>query len=307
MILPPSISSAAAAALAWAALAAQAQSGSDPFADAKFSVATSANGVPLNVVESGDPALPAIVFIHGFRQSYLSWSLQFASDLKARCHIIAFDLRGHGNSGQPWEAGAYDHGQPWADDVASVITTTGVTRPLIVGWSYGGNVAMDFARYHPELPVSGYVLVSTTAGMLKTPAPSPGAPPRPTTVPNLAANIRAVDTSTAFLFPPTVDAALRDEFRAASMRVTPFVDRGIARRAGDLNIDLPSSLHAPVTLVFGGKDPIVNPTLAHLVASAMPSASVVSFPDAGHAPFLEDARRFDDLLDSSHCHSSADR
>jgi len=275
-----------------------------PFATARFSVTTGAGGVPLNVVEAGDPSLPAILFIHGFRQSYLSWSVQFASDLKTRCHLVAFDLRGHGNSGQPWEASAYDHGQPWADDVASVIKSTGISRPLIVGWSYGGNVAMDFARYHPDIPVAGYILVSTTAGMIKPPAPAPGAPPRPTVVQDLAANIQAVRASTDLLFPPTVDAALRAQFRAAAMRVTPFVDRAIARRANDTNMDILASIHIPVILVFGGKDPIVNPALARRVSSAFQGAKVVKFPAAGHAPFIEDAQRFDDMLTNGQCRPS---
>jgi pimeloyl-ACP methyl ester carboxylesterase len=307
LVLRRTILQLGAAALAWTALAAEsiAQSGSDPFADATFSVATGAGGVPLNVVESGDRALPAIVFIHGFRQSYLSWSLQFASDLKTRCHIVAFDLRGHGNSGQPWQTSAYDHGQPWADDVESVIAKTGVSRPLIVGWSFGGNVAMDFARFHPDIPVAGYVLVSTTAGMVKAPAPPPAAPPRPSTVPDLTANIRAVDASTALLFPPTVDPALRDQFRAAAMRVSPFVDRAIAGRAGDTNRDMLDSIHAPVTLVFGGKDPIISAALAQTVSSTLAGATVVQFPNAGHAPFIEDAQRFDEILDRRQCRSSA--
>ncbi len=230
----------------------------DPFAKASFSVATGAGGVPLNVVEAGNPELPAVLFIHGFRQSYLSWSLQFAGELSTSCHIVAFDLRGHGNSGQPWQTEAYDHGQPWADDVASVIKSTHLDRPLIVGWSYGGNVAMDFVRYHPDVPVAGFVLVSTTAGMIKVQAPAPGAPPRPTVVPNLSMNISAVDASTDFLFPKSIDSGLRDEFRAAAMRVTPFVDRGIAGRFGETNTDLVAAIHAPVTLVFGGQDKIVS-------------------------------------------------
>lgn len=273
----------------------------DAFAAARFSAVIGAGGVPLNVVEAGDPSRPAILFIHGFRQSYLSWSLQFAGDLKTHCHIVAFDLRGHGNSGQPWQADAYDHGQPWADDVASVIKATGLSRPLIVGWSYGGNVAIDFARYHPEIPVAGYVLVSSAAGIIKTPAPSPGAPPRPTTVPNLDANIAAVDASSALLFPPTIDQGLRDRFRAAAMRVTPFVDRAIASRAGETNTDMASSIHSPVTLVFGGNDPIVRPALAELVSAAFAGATVINFPGAGHAPFLEDAPRFDEMLEKAQC------
>ena len=272
-----------------------------PFASARFSVATGSGGVPFNVVEIGDRALPAILLIHGFRQSYLAWSLQFGSDLAARCHIVAFDLRGHGNSGQPWDAAAYDHGQPWADDVASVIKATGLSRPLIVGWSYGGNVAMDFARRHPDVPVAGYILVTTTAGMIKAPAPPPGTPPRPTMVADLAANIAAVDASAGLLFPPTLAPALRAQFRAAAMRVSPFVDRGIARRAGEANTDMVHLLHSPVTLVFGGRDPIVSPALSQQVAAAFPGARRIDFAAAGHVPFLEDAPRFNDLLDASQC------
>jgi hypothetical protein len=65
------------------------------FANARFSTVLGAQGVPLNVVESGDPSLPAILLIHGFRQSYLSWIRQFGSELVTRCHLVAFDLRGH--------------------------------------------------------------------------------------------------------------------------------------------------------------------------------------------------------------------
>jgi pimeloyl-ACP methyl ester carboxylesterase len=272
-----------------------------PFEGAKFSVVPGFGGVPLNVVEAGDPALPAIVLIHGFRQSYLSWSYQFASDLKTRCHIVAFDLRGHGNSGSPWQPDAYDQAQPWADDVNAVIKATGLSRPLVVGWSYGGNVAMDFARYHPEVPLAGYILVATTAGFERIPAPPPNAPVRPTASPNLQLNITAVEASTGFLFPTTIDSKLRDQFQAAAMRVSPFVDQAIARRAGYDNLDLQDSLRVPVTFVFGGKDPIVGPALAQTLASRLPRAKVIVFPDAGHGLFIEDPDTFNALLDRDQC------
>jgi pimeloyl-ACP methyl ester carboxylesterase len=273
----------------------------NPFEGARFSVVTGFGGVPLNVVEIGDPSLPAILLVHGFRQSYLSWTYQFGSDLKTRCHIVAFDLRGHGNSGLPWQAEAYDRAQPWADDVNAVIKATGLAKPLIVGWSYGGSVVMDFARYHSDVPVSGYVLVSTTGGFIKIPPPPPNAPVRPTLSPNLQLNIAAVDASTSFLFPTTIDAKLREQFKAAAMRVSPFVDQAIARRVGYDNLDLVDSLRAPVTFVFGGKDPIVGPALAQTLTSRLPWAKVVVFADAGHGLFIEDPERFNALLDAGQC------
>ena len=271
------------------------------FEGAKFSVVAGFGDIPLNVVEVGDPSLPAIVLIHGFRQSYLSWTYQFASDLRTHCHIVAFDLRGHGNSGSPWRPEAYDQAQPWADDVNAVIKATGLSKPLVVGWSYGGNVAMDFARYHPEVPIAGYILVATTAGFEKIPAPPPNAAVRPTASPNLQLNIAAVEASTGFLFPTTIDTKLRDQFRAAAMRVSPFVDQAIARRTGYDNLDLKGSLHAPVTFVFGGKDPIVGPALAQTLTSHLPEAKVVVFPNAGHGLFIEDPQTFNALLDADQC------
>ncbi len=271
------------------------------FEGARFSVVAGFGGVPLNVVEVGDPSRPAILLIHGFRQSYLSWTYQFGSDLKTRRRLVAFDLRGHGNSGSPWWPDAYDQARPWADDVDAVIKATGLVKPLVVGWSFGGNVAMDFARYHPEVPIAGYVLVATTGGFVKAPPPPPKAPARPSASPNLQVNIAAVDASTRFLFPATVDATLRDQFKAAAMRVSPFVDQAIARRAGYDNLDLRDSLHAPITLVFGGKDPIVGPALAQTLTANLPRAKVVVFPNAGHGLFIEDPEHFNALLDDKKC------
>jgi len=272
-----------------------------PFATASFSTVTGAGGVPLNVVEAGKKSLPAIVFIHGFRQSYLSWIKQFRSNLQAHCHLVAFDLRGHGNSGSPWQEDAYDSAAPWGDDVANVIKATGVKTPLIVGWSYGGNVAMDFARRHQDIPVSGYILVSTRAGMLKTPAPPPGAPDRPTASSNLEANIGGVNGSVSLLFPTSIDAGIRESFRLAAMRVSPFVDRAIVKRANTDNLDIVASLHVPITLVTGGKDSIIKPALAQRVLAALPKAKFVSFPESGHALFVEEPQKFDDILEQVQC------
>lgn len=279
--------------------AAAASAPASPFAGARFVQVTGHGGVPLNVVDQGDPALPAVLFIHGFRQSYLSWSLQFGSDLSTRCRLVAFDLRGHGNSGAPWQAEAYDHARPWADDVASVIQTLGLKRPLVVGWSFGGNVAMDFAGQHPGVPVAGVLLTGTAAGTLAAPPPPPNAPPRPSASPDLALNISALDGSMKLLFPnPALDPALRAQFAAAAMRVAPWVERGVARRPRS---DAPAA--PPQALVFatGGKDPLVGPAVVARLKTAFPKARFVDFADAGHAVFLDEPARFNALIDELHC------
>ncbi len=272
-----------------------------PFSGARFTQVTGGGGVPLNVVDKGDPSKPAVLFIHGFRQSYLSWSLQFGSELAQRCHLVAFDLRGHGNSGHPWQSEAYDNSRPWADDVARVIEAMGLKKPLIVAWSFGGNVAMDFASHYPAVPVAGYLLTGTAGGTIAAPAPPApptNAPPRPSGSPDLTQNIAALDASMKLLFPnPALDRALLAQFSAAAMRVGPWVDQAVARRPRSDKVDTT----LPLTFATGGKDPLISSATVSRLKDLFPQARFVGFPDAGHAVFLDEAPAFNALLDELQC------
>ncbi|MFG6428894.1 alpha/beta fold hydrolase [Roseateles sp. LYH14W] len=286
--------------LALLPLAAHAQA---PFDGARISQVAGFDGVPLNMVQKGEPGRPAVLFLHGYKQSYLSWSAQFGSDLAKRCHLVAYDLRGHGNSGQPWQAGAYDNSRPWADDMAAVIKASGLVKPLVVAWSFGGNVAMDFLRHHADVPIAGLVLVSSPAGLLTAPGSAPANAPRPPAL-DLAHGVAAAERSAQFVFGSGVEPALRVQLTAASMRVGPYLDSAMAVRGAGANADLLPALTAlPLTLALGGRDPIVPTAVALKLRAALPGARVVEFPEAGHAMFAEAdaAARFNAVLDELQC------
>jgi len=289
-------------ALSAPALLAQPAPAKAPFDGARFSEVSGFDAVPLNVVAKGEAGRPGVLFVHGYKQSYLSWSAQFGADLAQRCHLVAYDLRGHGNSGQPWQASAYDNSRPWAEDMAAVIKASGLVKPLVVAWSYGGNVALDFLRHHAaDLPLAGLVLVSSPAGLL--PPPAAASAPRPfagTT--DLARNIAATERAAGFVFGAGVDAKLQAQLTAASMRVGPFLDRGAAARGAGNNGDLlPLLKTLPLTLALGGHDPIVTAPLAQRLRAALPEARVVEFPNSGHALFLDDSAAFNTLLNELQC------
>jgi pimeloyl-ACP methyl ester carboxylesterase len=87
----------------------------------RFHEVNAADGTPLNVVETGNVDAPALLLLHGFSQSYLSFHPQLHDpDLTERFRVVAFDLRGHGGSGKPWLREAYAGHRPWADDVHRV-------------------------------------------------------------------------------------------------------------------------------------------------------------------------------------------
>ena len=125
-------------------------------------------GLRLHAREWGDPQGPGLLFIHGWSQSDLCWAKQVAGDLATRFRIVTFDLRGHGLSDKPTGPEHYADGQLWADDLAAVIEQTGLERPLVAAWSYGGFVVADYLRAYGDEAIAAINLVGA-AVLLKPP------------------------------------------------------------------------------------------------------------------------------------------
>ena len=116
---------------------------------------TGGGGLPIHVREWGKPAGSAVLLIHGWSQSHLSWVRQFESDLVDKHRIVAIDIRGHGMSGKPLELEAYAESKLWADDIDAVIKSLALDRPVLAGWSYGGLIMSDYVRVHGESEIAG--------------------------------------------------------------------------------------------------------------------------------------------------------
>lgn len=102
-------------------------------------------GVSLNIREREGKGQP-FVLVHGLSSNARLWD-ETAASLDGH-PSYAIDLRSHGESDAP------EHGYDTttaADDVATVIDTLGLERPVVVGQSWGGNVVVRLAAKHPEL------------------------------------------------------------------------------------------------------------------------------------------------------------
>jgi pimeloyl-ACP methyl ester carboxylesterase len=90
---------------------------------------------------------PPILFVHGWTCNHTHWRDQVPHFAKKH-RVVALDLRGHGQSDKPDEDYSI---ASFADDLAWLIPHLGLDRPVVVGHSMGGSIAMALARKHPAL------------------------------------------------------------------------------------------------------------------------------------------------------------
>jgi pimeloyl-ACP methyl ester carboxylesterase len=283
--------------------------------DFRYSTVDGHDGVPLNVVDGGARGTPSIVFIHGSGQSYLSWSRQFESTLTDEFHLVAFDLRGHGNSGKPWGPEAYSRACTWADDVAAVIAATGARRPVLVAWSFGGAVAMHYVRCRGIGSLAGIVMVGSRGGLVDVALPSADTPAR------ISQELMKSDDLTSFargaaMFADLMTAKPPEPERLTLQRTMNLMSPAYARRAMDApvtdaagnvirgNRDLIGTLKLPFHVVLGGDDPFRSTAeMAAAFAAQLPAAHVTVYPSVGHSPFYEEPEAFNRLLSEFRRHA----
>ena len=110
-------------------------------------------GLRMHVRNWGGEGRP-VVLLHGLASTCRIWD--FVAPIVAQdFSVIAVDQRGHGDSGKP-EAG-YDFASV-SGDVAALLAGRGIERPLVVGHSWGADVALELAVAKPEL-LRGIVFV----------------------------------------------------------------------------------------------------------------------------------------------------
>jgi pimeloyl-ACP methyl ester carboxylesterase len=106
-------------------------------------------------------AKPALVLLHGgpgFDHSSFRPYFDRFSDTH---QVVYVDQRGHGRSDQRDDPSGWDL-DTWADDVVRLSDALGIERPVVLGTSFGGFVAIRYAARHPQHP-SKLILSSTLA------------------------------------------------------------------------------------------------------------------------------------------------
>lgn len=101
----------------------------------------------LHYVDWGNHTAPPLILIHGGRDHARSWDW-VARALRSEFHIVAPDLRGHGDSA--WAIGSNYGLMDFVLDLARLVEAMGAPKVAIIAHSLGGNVALHYSGLFPE-------------------------------------------------------------------------------------------------------------------------------------------------------------
>ena len=195
----------------------------DPAVDAYVAL----SGLRFHYREYAGPGRP-VVLLHGLA-SNSRWWLLVAPLLARRFRVLALDQRGHGESDKP--DSAYDF-LTVAGDLAGFIDALGLERPVVVGHSWGSEVALQYAASYPDRPAGvvltegGYMEISARPGMTRERAEQQMAPPDLTHVTAQDLIERAKRWELGSFWSEEVEAALMGNFAVAEDgKLRPRFDR----------------------------------------------------------------------------------
>ena len=101
---------------------------------------------------------PSMVLIHGWCSRLSAMAHQSAA-FRASHRVVSVDLRGYGDSDAPQQDYTM---QAYADDVAWLCGQLKLVKPIVVGHSMGGNVALELAARHADVP-QAVILIDSLA------------------------------------------------------------------------------------------------------------------------------------------------
>ncbi len=239
--------------------------------------------------EDGTPVL----LLHGQASSGRIWHDVMSGPLAQSAWMIAPDYRGHGRSDKPRRG--YRSSETWAADIAALVAHFGLQRPVLAGWSYGTAVSCDYLRHGGD----ARALMLIDGG----PEANPLDPRiRATIAPDISRLIRrrlrgglSAQQFAEAMVGLFTERALPDQQLATliedALVIPPYTALAVASRRYQ-NDDVLRSFDGPILQIHGAKDRI---RLVHAAERRTPlfrHGRTEIWPDAGHAPFLDDPGRF---------------
>jgi non-heme chloroperoxidase len=241
---------------------------------------------------------PVVVLVAGFGLHHEVWDRQVRVLTDRGHRVICVDQRGHGRSDKPLAGYEVDR---LAGDLITALERLGVAEHVLVGWSFGGQVAFRAAARARER-VRKLVLVGSNAVRASRSAGFPfGRDPGPMLAALVDAEQRdrlaARRATIASGFGTDPGPRVVDWLVGCSLQMPSWAAIACYRSMveTDLTADLPA-VDMPVLQVVGAADPVHSAKGARWLAGQLADARLVEIPGCGHYPMLEAPDSFDAAL-----------
>jgi len=251
---------------------------------------------------------PVLLLLHGLGCDRHTWDPVW-DRLGERYTLLAPDLLGHGESDKP--RGDYSPGG-YANGMRDLLTILGIDKVTVLGHSFGGAVAMQFAYQFPERTARLVLVDPGGLGPEVTPLiralglPGYDLALRLITLPG----VRHLNTTVLRTLARTGLRDLRDLDEVAAI-IDSFRDRGKRYAVHKLvsgvmdwhgqNITMRDRAYLteamPLCVVWGADDRVLPVLHAETVVEVAPTAQVTVMADAGHFPHKDHPDAFVDLID----------
>ena len=222
---------------------------------------------------------PPVVLVHGLGSTGAAIWKHHVAGLARDFTIVVPDLRGAGLSGCP--PAPYSL-QDFVDDLHGLIEELGLGAVSLVGHSFGGSIALEYAAQYPV----ALTAVVAVGGPTELPEQSrQGMRLRADTVERegmeaVAATVATNGTAPVFRETQPHEFRAYVELLAAA---DPAAYAATCRVIADLDIgEHLSRIAAPALLVVGDCDGVAPPELNRRNTERIPEASLVVVPDCGH-------------------------
>jgi pimeloyl-ACP methyl ester carboxylesterase len=256
------------------------------------------DGLRIHYLDWGAPEKPPLIMLHGIGRVAHTFD-HIAPHFVSRYHVMAVDMRGHGDSG--WDPkGAYLV-EDYVKDIEGLAEQLRLRNIVVWGNSTGGRVAQVFAGLHPDLVAA---VISEDVG-----------PERPSQLAdNVARQLKQEDatgwaseeellTQLKTSYPRTSEEILRSlshygTKKRADGRVIWKRDPAIAN--GFVPTELwrfVRQIKPPIIYILGGRSTVVPVATQEELKKALPQAEIATVPGTGHYPSEESPAQFLAIID----------
>jgi proline iminopeptidase len=213
-------------------------------------------------------------------------------------HLVYYDHRGHGRSGRPpSETITFEQ---LCDDADALREHLGFEKVAVLGYSFGGCIALEFALRYPER-LSHLILLDTSPGGDYGEEIEANARRKGATEEQLEALEASLDTDADMghlwkviepLYFHSYDADLAERVLGKTIFSAEAGKAGDAiTEEWDLTPRL-SEISVPTLILVGRDDFICPPSQAKIMQEGIPNSEMVVFEESGHVPYVEEPEAF---------------